>query len=205
MLYTENNSYCDNPGYYGRSRSSGVAKTGAALGGVGTGLGAINLLGNLGSMISQCRNNANDTPTCSENFSINRYEASLIHENMVLRAEAEHGKITGETDKKLLDLYAFINGELNAIKAQACDQRVINQHTSDMTDSMMTAMRNQKEEMMRLIDNEACERNKGDARAVDYANCTFVPQTICGVECDPKTAYLKQTSNPFCCGRTCGR
>ena len=201
MLYTDNSNYED---CYDRRRSSGVAKAGLATGTVGAALGALGLLGNMGNAAANAMNaNRNGEVECSDNCCINRYEARLMHENMLLKAQAEHGNISSETDRKLLELYKYVVENDKDVNQKLADQRVVNEHNSCMIDGLTDAMKRQREEIYTLVSNEAAQRNNADARIVDYANCHFVPQVICGVACDPATAYRKGIFNPFSCN--CGQ
>ena len=192
MLYTENNPNCDGYGYYDHRRSSGVAKAGLATAIPAAAAGILNLFGGNGLLGGNQNGNM-----CSENYPINRYEDELMHENMNLKAEADHGKISCETNDKILQLYKYVVDENKAINQKLSDQRVINEHNSCMIDGLTDAMKRQREEMYSLVHTEAVERNNADARTVDYANCTFAPQIICGIKCDPDPAYRKPTHNPF--------
>lgn len=102
--------------------SNAKANAGLTTGIIGTSLGAIasGILGNGG--INLFGNN-----NCSgENAPVNRYEANLMRENDQLRTQVALRDANTYTDQKLLDLYAYVNGKLDGINAQLCQQAVVN-------------------------------------------------------------------------------
>lgn len=102
--------------------SNAKANAGLATGIIGTSLGAIasGVLGNGG--INLFGNNAN----CPDNMPINRYEANLMRENDQLRTQVALRDANTYTDQKLLELYSYVNGKLDGVNAQLCQQAVVN-------------------------------------------------------------------------------
>ena len=102
--------------------SNAKANAGLATGIIGTSLGAIasGILGNGGINLFG-NNNCN-----GENAPVNRYEANLMRENDQLRTQVALRDANTYTDQKLLDLYAYVNGKLDGINAQLCQQAVVN-------------------------------------------------------------------------------
>jgi hypothetical protein len=74
------------------------------------------------------------------------------------------------TDQKTLDLYRYIDGQLNGIQAQIAAQAVQNQATKDS---------------FQLLNERLCceqkERKCADISIVNYANATFYPKQVADV------------------------
>lgn len=132
----------------GEFASKGMAGTalgfgigGAALGVLSGGLG--NLLGNLGNapaaqaatvadmgaataaMAAMLAANGRNG-TCSEDHTINRYEAQKDARIAELETEVKLRDANTYTDQKMLDMYKYFDGELKAIRQNLCDQAVWN-------------------------------------------------------------------------------
>lgn len=135
----------------GEFASKGLAGTalgfgigGTALGVLGGGLG--NLLGGLGNapaaQAAQAAQSAADTTTaatiaallaalgnkgtCSEDHTINRYEAQQQARIAELETEVKLRDANTYTDQKLLDVYKYFDGELKNVRQNLCDQAVWN-------------------------------------------------------------------------------
>lgn len=96
---------------------------------VGKGWGALNtVLGSIGTAgaTGVLGGLFNGNGGCSDNQYVNRYEANL--ENKISEKDMEIAYLKGQnaTDVKILDLYKYVNGELNGIKREQADQRVFN-------------------------------------------------------------------------------
>ena len=97
--------------------SKGVA--GAAL---GTGIGGLalsvlngglgNILGGLGGCNNGCNNN------CSENMAVNRYEMTMSQQLAQKDMEISYGRGQDETNRKISDAYAKLEGRINAVDAK---------------------------------------------------------------------------------------
>ena len=101
------------------------AKGNAALttGIIGTSLGAIGsgVLGNGGALGGFFGGYGN-----GDNATVNRYEMNLVRENDQLRTQVSLRDANIYTDQKLLELYAYVNGKLEGVNAQLCQQNVVN-------------------------------------------------------------------------------
>jgi hypothetical protein len=100
--------------------SNTKGNTGVALGSVGTGLGALALLGGtnvLGNLFGGC--NGANTP-------VTRYELGLENENAKLRSEIALRDASIYQDQKTLELYRYIDGKLEGINSKLCEQAVFN-------------------------------------------------------------------------------
>ena len=167
--------------------SSGVAKAGLATGIVGTSLGVLNgaggLLGNGGLLGGLFGNRGYggyggygvyDVP-------VDRYEFSnqicatreLMEKDLKiaeLNTDVKLRDSTIYTDQKTLDLYRYIDGQLNGIQSQLAAQAVQNQATKDS---------------FQLLNERLCceqkERRCADNSIVNYANATFYPKMVADV------------------------
>lgn len=137
----------------GEFASKGLAGTalgfgigGTALSVLGGGLG--NLLGGLGNapaaQAAQAAQTAADTTTaatiaallaangrssngnCSEDHTVNRYEAEQNAKIAELQTEVKLRDANTYTDQKMLQLYGYVDGQLKEIRQNLCDQAVWN-------------------------------------------------------------------------------
>lgn len=135
----------------GEFASKGLAGTalgfgigGSALGILGGGLA--NLLGGLGgapaaqaaqtaaadttasmaAMLAAMNLAGRNGGTCSEDHTINRYEAQKDARIAELETEVKLRDANTYTDQKLLDMYKYFDGELKGVRQNLCDQAVWN-------------------------------------------------------------------------------
>lgn len=100
--------------------SRGVANAGLATGIVGATGTALNLLGgNLGGLFG---NNCN----CSENMMVNRYELAQEQKIADLQTQVALRDANTYVDGKILEMYKYVDGRLNGVEAQICQQNVYN-------------------------------------------------------------------------------
>ena len=93
--------------------SKGVAGSGLGLGIAGTALGVLN--GGLGNLLGGW---GNGNCGCSENTPVNRYELNMTNE--LAAKDAKIGLLESNiyTDKKIVDTYSALNGQINALAAE---------------------------------------------------------------------------------------
>ena len=204
--------------------SKGLAGTalGFGIGGAALGLangGLNNLLGGLGgntrkdvaaeavvpamtAMVGLLAGRQQEQPTCSENMPVSRYE--LDREQKLAAKDAEIALLKANTynDQKMLDVYAYIDGQLKDVRKTLCDQAVHNQRTEDSFVLARQDIASVKSELHREIEMEAERRCCGDNAIVTYANATFYPKQVADVTTG--TATTAQTLyNPLpkcgCC------
>ena len=133
--------------------SKGVAGSGLGLGIAGTALGVLN--GGLGNILGGMRAQPAPTPvpehnhsgvsdglaamalaigglaassshTCSEEKTVNRYEATQNARIAELETEVKLRDANIYTDGKLLDLYKYVDGKLEGVNGRLCEQAVWN-------------------------------------------------------------------------------
>lgn len=204
--------------------SKGLAGTalGFGIGGAALGLangGLNNLLGGLGgntrkdtaaeavvpamtAMVGLLAGRQQEQPTCSENMPVSRYE--LDREQKLAAKDSEIALLKANTynDQKMLDVYAYIDGQLKDVRKTLCDQAVHNQRTEDSFVLARQDIASVKSELHREIEMEAERRCCGDNAIVTYANATFYPKQVADVTTG--TATTAQTLyNPLpkcgCC------
>lgn len=204
--------------------SKGLAGTalGFGIGGAALGLangGLNNLLGGLGgntrkdaaaeavvpamtAMVGLLAGRQQEQPTCSENMPVSRYE--LDREQKLAAKDSEIALLKANTynDQKMLEVYAYIDGQLKDVRKTLCDQAVHNQRTEDSFVLARQDIASVKSELHREIEMEAERRCCGDNSIVTYANATFYPKQVADVTTG--TATTAQTLyNPLpkcgCC------
>lgn len=97
--------------------SRGVAGSGLGLGIAGTALGVLN--GGLGNLFG-------NTPACSENNFINRYELEM--ENKIVSKDSEIALLKSNiyTDQKIADVYEKLNSKIGCVESAVNTQAVVN-------------------------------------------------------------------------------
>lgn len=100
----------------------GRATAGLTTGIIGTSLGAINsgLFNGLGGLFG------GGNCGCSDNMAVNRYEMSLEQSNAAKDAKISLLESTITTDKKMLEMYQYVDGRLRGIEGQIAQQAVVN-------------------------------------------------------------------------------
>ena len=100
--------------------SKGVAGTGLGLGIAGTALGLLAGGNGLNLFNNGCNNG------CGENAFVNRYEASQSARIAELETEVKLRDSNIYTDNKILALYQYVDGKIQNIEGQICQQNVYN-------------------------------------------------------------------------------
>lgn len=155
-----------------------------ATGIIGTGLGAMNLLGNLGNFWNTEKSNVagyhNGVSSCDH--VVNRYEleTQFAYQKELMAKDLKISELQSEkiSDQKDIELYKQIKSELNALEArydaqlgnvnnQLAAQAVQNQANSDTFRILDSA-----------IQRETATRKANDRLIVNYANSTFVPKVV---------------------------
>ena len=99
------------------------------------------------------------------------------------------------TDKKSLELYQYIDGQLKEVREFICEQKVRNQGNGD-------AIRELDRKIDSAVALEAERRCCADQRVVAYVNGTFAPKAV--ADFTPATTSTPLTTyNPLCC--ECGQ
>lgn len=180
-------------GYDVKVPSNGQVNLNTVLGALGTagflGMGAGNGCngGILGNLLGGNRNNCG----CSEDHLVNRYELAM--QNALSAKDSEIALLKSNTyqDQKILELYRYIDAQLNSINNRLAAQDVRNQGVAD-------AIREVSKDIDYKVNLEAERRCCADQRIVAYVNGTFAPKAVAdftaGTTSTPLTTY-----NPLCC------
>ena len=141
---------------------------------------------------------------CSENMPVTRYD--LDREQKLAAKDSEIATLKANTynDQKMLEMYAYIDGQLKDVRKSLCDQAVHNQRTEDSFTLARQDIASVKDELRREIEMEAERRCCGDNAIVTYANATFYPKQVADITTG--TATTAQTLyNPLpkcgCCNK----
>lgn len=105
--------------------SNGKGNLGVTLGAIGTGLGILNG-GNCGNGILGGLFNGNGNGCCSDDKTINRYEASQSARISALETELKLRDANIYTDSKIADVYERLNVKIAGLEGQICQQGVYN-------------------------------------------------------------------------------
>lgn len=152
--------------------------------GMGNGCNGGGLLGNL-------LGNRNGNGCCEGDHLVNRYELAM--QNALAAKDSEIALLKSNTyqDQKTLELYRYIDGQLNAINNRLAAQDVRNQGVAD-------AIREVSKDIDFKVNLEAERRCCADQRLVAYMNGTFAPKLIADYTAGTTTT-LSNTFNPLCC------
>lgn len=205
--------------------ASGVAKGGLTTGIIGTSLGALALLGggasllggagnvlgrNSGAGLAQaymdgmvmnaltnggscgCRTNA---CSCDSDHVVTRYDADKDAKIAHLETQVALRDADTYTDKKMLELYQYVDGRLRGIEGQIAQQAVINQANQDRFQLVSQQMDCCCEKQTAALEAERAARCCGDNAIVNYANATFYPQMIADITVGT-TAKAQNIWNP---------
>ena len=150
------------------------------------GLGANNGGGILGGLFGGNRNCG-----CSEDHCVNRYELAM--EQQLAAKDSRIALLEANTynDQKTLELYRYIDAQLNSINNRLAAQDVRNQGVAD-------AIREVSKDIDYKVNLEAERRCCADQRIVSYANGTFATKLIADYTAGTTTTAM-ETFNPLCC------
>lgn len=177
--------------------SKGVANGGLVTGIIGTALGA---LSGAGLLTGAARPQNGD----GEDHVVTRYELGLVQENASLKSDIALRDANTYGDQKMLEMYKYIDGKLNAVENRLREQAVHNQRTEDSFVLARQDIAAVKAELLGQIEREAEKRCCGDNAIVTYANATFYPKMVADVTTGTTTT-AQTLYNPLPdCGCGCG-
>lgn len=128
---------------------------------------------------------------CSEDHCVNRYELAMEKELAAKDSRIALLEANTYNDQKTLELYRYIDAQLNAINNRLAAQDVRNQGVAD-------AIREVSKDIDYKVNLEAERRCCADQRIVSYANGTFATKLIADYTAGTTTTAM-ETSNPLCC------
>lgn len=129
-------------------------------------------------------------PTCHEDHFVTRYEFGLEKELAAKDSKIALLESTIFTDKKSLELYQYVDGQLKEVREFICEQKVRNQGVGD-------AVRELDKKIDYSIALEAERRKCADNSIVGYLNSTFAPKAVADYTAGSTSAVM-QTRNPLC-------
>lgn len=120
-------------------------------------------------------------PTCSENMHVSRYE--LEREQQLAAKDSEIALLKANTynDQKMLEMYAYIDGQLKDVRNTLSAQAVHNQRTEDSFTLARQDIESVRKEALDAVKMEAERRCCGDNSIVTYVNATFYPKQVADV------------------------
>ena len=133
------------------------------------------------AMVGLLAGRQQEQPTCSENMPVSRYE--LDREQKLAAKDAEIALLKANTynDQKMLDVYAYIDGQLKDVREALCKQAVHNQRTEDSFTLVKQDVDCVRKEALDAVKMEAERRCCGDNSIVTYVNATFYPKQVADV------------------------
>ena len=172
--------------------SNGQVNLNTVLGALGTaGFLGLGSNGCNGGVLGNLFGNRNGTCGCSEDHLVNRYELAM--QNALAAKDSEIALLKSNTyqDQKTLELYRYIDAQLNAINNRLAAQDVRNQGVAD-------AIREVSKDIDAKVNLEAERRCCADQRIVAYVNGTFATKAV--ADFTPATTSTPLTTyNPLCC------
>ena len=145
---------------------------------------------NGGGLLGGLLGNRNNS-CCSDDHCVNRYELAM--QNALAAKDSRIALLEANTynDQKTLELYRYIDAQLNSINNRLAAQDVRNQGVAD-------AIREVSKDIDYKVNLEAERRCCADQRIVAYANGTFATKLIADYTAGTTTTAI-ETSNPLCC------
>lgn len=77
---------------------------------------------------------------CSENMVVNRYELGQEQKIAELQTQVALRDANTYVDSKILDMYKYVDGRLNGVEAQICQQNVVNAQVTANLSCMQNAI-----------------------------------------------------------------
>ena len=146
---------------------------------------------NGGGLLGGLFGNRNGNGCCSDDHCVNRYELAM--QNALAAKDSRIALLEANTynDQKTLELYRYIDAQLNSINNRLAAQDVRNQGVAD-------AIREVSKDIDYKVNLEAERRCCADQRIVSYANGTFATKLIADYTAGTTTTAM-ETFNPLCC------
>lgn len=207
--------------------SKGVAGAGLGTGIAGLSLGVLNSVGGLAGLFGANAPRSSSAGTCAVDMAAAMMAASwmrgagcgcgsdcdpVTQREMTLtqRLAEKDTQIALRdavtyTDRQNLDMYKYIDGRINEIKATLGEQAVQNQANKDSFVLLQQQMAADKAELQKDICCEKKERRCADDTIVNYLNATFYPKMTADVTTGTGTTAQKVYNPlPACdCGCKC--
>lgn len=145
------------------------------------------------------------TPTCSENMPVSRYELDREQQLAAKDSEIALLKANAYNDGKMLEMYGYIDGQLKDIREALCKQAVHNQRTEDSFTLVKQDVESVRKEALDAVKMEAERRCCGDNALKTYVNATFYPKQVAdvttGTATTAQTLYDPLPKCGCCCNK----
>jgi hypothetical protein len=187
-----------------RSNIDGIAKAGLTTGIIGTALGVLNGGGGvLGGLLGPNQMTANAMMGCGDDRLVDRYDLKQEQKIAELQTQIALRDANIYNDQKTLELYRYIDGQVNSIQAQLSAQAVQNQANKDSFQILQERLECAKKELSNEICSETNARKCADNTIVNYVNATFYPKLVAdvtaGTTTTAQTLYNPLPANTCCC------
>ena len=148
--------------------------------------------GNGGGLLSNFLGGNRNNCGCSEDHVVNRYELAMQQELAAKDSRIALLEANTYNDQKTLELYRYIDAQLNSINNRLAAQDVRNQGVAD-------AIREVSKDIDYKVNLEAERRCCADQRIVAYVNGTFAPKAVAAFTPYATSTSVLTTYNPLCC------
>lgn len=169
-----------------------ASKGTTALGIIGTTLGGLAVAG--GTLMGKM----GAASYCSDDHTVNRYDAAKDARIAQLETDIKFRDSELFTRDNMIDMYKYVNGELQGIKEELCNQKVLNQRTADSFALAQADLAAVKKEFDYKLDMEKERRCCADNTIVNYANATFYPKMVADITTGTTTS-AQNVYNPLAC------
>lgn len=165
---------------YASNGKANAALTTGIIGTAGFGLSALSSLLGGGWGVNPATA-AMTASACSENTPVTRYE--LDREQKLAAKDSEIALLKANTynDQKMLEMYAYIDGQLKDVRSTLSAQAVHNQRTEDSFTLVKQDVDCVRKEALGAVKMEAERRCCGDNALKTYVNATFYPKQVADV------------------------
>lgn len=145
------------------------------------------------AMMAAANSHPRTVPACSEDHTINRYEAAQSARIAELETEVKLRDANSFTQGQMNDMRNYVDGQFREIREALCGQAVHNQRTEDSFVLARQDIAAVKAELEGKIEMERKERCCADNSIVNYVNATFYPKMVAdvttGTETTAQTLY----------------
>ena len=118
---------------------------------------------------------------CSEDHTVNRYEAGLQGKISSLETQKMLLEANTYSDAKLLEVYKYFDGETKSIRNELAAQAVKNANIEGTFAVLGEKINASRNEFLCALNRERDERCCGDNAIVTYSNATFYPKMVADI------------------------
>lgn len=129
---------------------------------------------------------------------VNRYDAAKDARIAQLETDIKFRDSELFTRDNMIEIYKYVNGKLQGIKEELCNQKVLNQRTADSFALAQADLAAVKKEFDYKLDIEKERRCCADNTIVNYANNTFYSKMVADITTGTTTS-AQNVYNPLAC------